>query len=227
VSQVGNYLKTYQRDNNNAPVVSSNGTYVITGVNTNLGAVAQSYPLRLIVHYDGTNAFLLQRVYYGLDPYTNVVIATSESLLDPNHLSTARRISATHLPWTDDNAPWPFVGQLTQGGSLVTTAVLPYDDQRSNPFLHTYHPDHDNLDASFQTQLPPGSESYGVSRQITLSLTPPGNDFVSLTSSAQSLSGDYLEAITVSGLGGATRSFNVTGSFSLSRLSPIATLTRQ
>lgn len=227
VTQVGNYLKIYQRDVNNVPVVSRNGAYVVTGVNTNLGVVARPYPLRIIVHNDGTNSALLQRVYYGLDRYTNIIVATSESFLDPTHLDSARRISATHLPWSAANGPWAFTGQLIQGGTLRTTATLPYDDQTSNPFLHTYHPDHDNLDPTFKTELAQGYESYGVARQITLNVSPPGNDFSSLTSSGQTISGNYLETIALSGLAGSSRTFNVSGFFSLNRISPISTLTKQ
>ncbi len=226
VTQVQNYLKIYARDTNNSLVVASNGQYVVTGVNTNLGPVASPFPLRLIVHNNGTNAVLLQRVYYGLDPYTNLVLATGESALDPSHLDSARRISATHLPWSAANTPWPFSGQLVQGGTLTATADLAYDDQVSNPFLHTYHPDHDNLDATFRTELAQGYESYRITRQITLQISAPGDDFASLTSAGLVFSGNYLETIVLSGLGGASRNFDVSGVFSLNRISPIALLTR-
>jgi hypothetical protein len=227
VTQVGNYLKNYLLDSNNVPVVSSNGNYIVTSINTNLGAVARPFPLRLIVHNNGTNAVLLQRAYFGLSPYTNLMVATRQSLLDPAHLDSARRITASHLPWTSNNVPMPFSGQLVQGGSLTATADLPYDDQASNPFLHTYHPDHDNLDYSFTTELAQGYESYRVTRQITLNVSPPGNDFGSLTSVGKSLVGYYAEAITVGGLAGATRNFYVSGVFSLNRISPISTLNQQ
>jgi hypothetical protein len=227
VSQVRNYLKLYQRDANNNPVVSSNGNYVISSVNTNFGAVASAYPLRLIVHNDGTNAYLLQRIYYGLDRYTNLIVANLESALDPNQLGSARRISAVHLPWSPTNSPLQFTGQFTQGGILTTVADLAYDDQVSNPFLHTYHPDHDNLDVTFKTQLAQGYESYRVTRNITLNISPPGSDFNSLTGAGSTVSGSYLETIIVAGLGGGTRSFDVSGTFALSRISSIPVLTRQ
>src|SRR5207248_520067 len=60
VSQVGNYLKIYQRDSSNNVVTGANGSYVVTGVNTNIGAVSTPFPLRLILHNDGTNVVLLQ-----------------------------------------------------------------------------------------------------------------------------------------------------------------------
>ena len=226
VSQVANYLKIYQRDTNNAPVVGTNGSYIVTGINTNLGVTASTFPLRLIVHNDGTNVTLLQRVFYGSDVSSNTIVATSESRLDPAQLGNARRISAVQLPWTATNQTWAFTGQLIAGGTLSTTVDLPYDDQAANPFLHTYHPDHDNLDASFNNELPVGTESYGITRQISLAITAPGNDFDSLTQYGQSFLGAYSETITMTGLSAATRTFNVAGMFGLTRISPIAVLTR-
>ncbi len=228
VSQVSSYLKNYQMDSNNAIAFSTNGSsYQITSINTNLAPVAQPYPLRLILHNDGTNVNLLQRVFYGTRYGSNYVVATQEAFLDATNLSAARRISAIHLPYSEINNPWACAGSLALGGSLSATVNLSYDDQRSNPFLHTYHPDHDNLDAQFATQLPQGSESYGITRSIHLFINPPGSDFASLTSVNQSFSGIYQEAITLSGLGGFPRVFNVTGTFALNRLTPIPTLTKQ
>jgi len=226
VTQVGNYLKSYQLDLNQNPVTDTDGSYIVTAINTNLGPVPQSYPLRLILHNDGTNVVLLQHVFYGLSPASNLVVALQESALDPTHLDTARRISAANFPWTSTNQPWFCSGRLAAGTNLTVTVSLPYDDQASNPFLHTYHPDHDNLDALFQNKLPRGSESYDISRQITLSISPLGSDFASLTAAGQTLYGTYIETITVNGLGSAARTFNVTGSFTLNRISPIASLTR-
>jgi hypothetical protein len=195
-------------------------------VNTKLGPVSTAFPLQLILHNDGTNVNLLQRVFYGSDPSSNNIVTTSESSLDPGQLGNARRITAVQLPWTPTNRTWVCSGQLIPGRTLSATVDLPYDDQASNPFLHAYHPDHDNLDASFQNQLPVGSESYEITRQITLSLNSPGTDFASQTQFGQSFQGAYNETITMRGLGAATRKFNVAGTFALSRISPIAVLTR-
>jgi hypothetical protein len=221
---VANYLKIYQTDANNNPLVGTNGAYVVTGINTNLGGVSSPFPLRLIVHNDGTHVNLLQRVFFGSDTHSNSIIALNESSLDPSQLGSARRVSAIHLPWSATNAPFPLAGQLAPGGVLTAAATFSYADQSSNPFLHTYHPDHDNLDATFQNQLPVGSESYGIQRQMTLTISPPNNDFASLTKAGQSFTGIYQETITMTGLGGATRTFNTAGSFGLTRLSPISVL---
>jgi hypothetical protein len=224
VNQVGQYLKTYQMTSNNTPAIGSNGAYIVTSITTNLGAVESPFPLRLIVHNDGVNVNLLQRVFYGNNVNSNTIVALNESSLDPAQLSTARRISAVHLPWSATNAPFPMTGTLAPGGTLTANATFQYDDQSSNPFLHSYHPDHDNLDATYQHELPIGSESYGIQRQITLSISPPGNDFASLTQAGQSFAGIYQETITMTGIAGAQRTFNTAGTFGLTRLSSIAVL---
>jgi hypothetical protein len=232
ITQVGSYLNSYATNGDGTLLVSSNGALVVTGVNTNLGAVVTPYPLRLIIFNDGTNASLLQRVYYGIRGGTNLVVATTESVLDPSQLGIDRRITATQMPWTPANTPWPFSGQLSLGGTLSTTVTDAFDDQAANPFLHTYHPDHNNLTPITDPTVPPhellpGSESYNISRAITLNIVANGNDFVSLTSASSSLAGAYQEVISLIGQGGFPRIFNTAGSFSLTRISPIATLTTQ
>lgn len=202
------------------------GSYLLDGpIKVDSGAVAADYPLRLILHNDGANTKLLQRVFYGFGLGTNVVVTTAESRLLTSQLSTARRISAVHLPASSGNVPWNCSGTLQAGGNLSVTVPLAYDDQSSNPFLHTYHPDHDNLDAQFTSTQPRGVESYTVNRQLTLTFTAPQNDFDSLTASTQDLGGNYAEAITFLAKGTDTRTFNVLGTFALKRISDIATLT--
>ncbi len=202
------------------------GSYLLDGpVKVDSGAVAAAYPLRLILHNDGANTKLLQKVFYGVGLGTNVVVATQENRLLATQRATARRISAVHLPASSGNVPWNCAGTLQAGGNLSVTVPLAYDDQSSNPFLHTYHPDHDNLDAQFTSTQPRGVESYTVNRQLTLTFTAPQNDFDSLTASTQDLGGNYAETLTLLGLGANTRTYNVLGTFSLKRISDIATLT--
>ena len=232
VTQVGQYLKSFQRGADNSPTVSSNGQYIITGLDTSLGAAARPFPLRLIVHNPdvGSNAVLLSQVFYGPDPYTNTIVATKQSALNQSMLDKCRRITATHLPWSATNTFWPLTGRLGTASNLTTTINLDYNDQASNPFLHTYHPDHDNLDATFKTVLQQGAESYSVRRDVTLSVNPPANDFASQISATQTIEGNYVETITVLGLPRAgntndTRQFQVKGIFTLNRISDVSTLT--
>lgn len=233
INQVGQYLKNYNRDGTNQPSMDTNGQYVVSNISTNLGAVPRSASLRLIVHNPEAgngNAVLLQQVFVGLDQWTNTVVARRESSLATAFLSQARRISATHLPWTPTNTSWTFAGIIGQDTNLTTTVTLPFNDQASNPFLHTYHPDHDNLDTSFKSELAQGAESYTVERTITLQVIPQTSGAAAFNSSAQTISGNYIETITMKGLarsGGTydTRTFQVRGAFSLNRISSIATLT--
>ncbi len=232
VTEVGQYLQQYLRDAGNRLVVNTNGNYVVTGVITNLTPVPTAYPLRLIVHNPATGpATLLQRVYFGVNVATNPVVATGQGALDPNRLADARRISATHLPWSEDNAGWAMSGQLSQGVVLTTSVTNRFDQHESNPFLHTYHPDHDNLNPTFRSELPQGSESYTIIREIVLNVTPPGTDFESRVQAGLSLVGDYLETLRVQGLARAgntfdTRRFDVRGVFKISRVSEVPVLTR-
>lgn len=231
VNEVGHYLQTFVRNPDGSFAVSSNGSYIVEEVDTSLGAVPRSYPLRLIVHNPAVgNAVLLQRVFVGLDANTNQVLSLKETAIAPKFLTAARRLSSVHLPWTAANTGWQFNGKIATQTNLTTTVSLGYNDRESNPFVHAYHPDHDNLDTNFKNLLPQGSESYHVERQITLSVKPPGNDFRSLVSATHIITGTYFETITVKGLARAggtndTRQFHVRGDFSLNRISEIAQLT--
>jgi hypothetical protein len=231
VTQVGHYLKAYDRDASGQPLTSTNGSYVVTSTDTSLGQAARPYPLRLIVHNPTNgNASLLQRVYYGVGPFTNVVVATRESSLNAAFLKDARRITATHLPWSETNSPWAFNGRLRAQTNLIASVSLPYDSQAANPFLHTYHPDHDNLKPGFGEIQPQGAESYAVQRTINLSVSPPFDDFSSLVAAGDTIIGQYLETIVVRGLARAggtndTREFQVRGAFSLNRVSEVPVLT--
>lgn len=204
------------------------GAYLKSGApKVDQGAVARPYSLRLLVHNNGTIKRLLQRVYLGTGLGETPVVATKESLLLPASLANARRASAAHLPFSEANAPWEFTGSMQLGASMTTTVETLFDNQAANPFLHTYHPDHDNLNALFNAPQPEGTESYGVRRQITMSFTSPDSDFDSLTKGAASLNGSYVEIITFLGKGHAPmRQFDVRGTFTLNRITDLATLTQ-
>lgn len=231
VGEVAQSLKSYSRDADDRPIVATNGSYIVTSTDTSVGGVARPYPLRLIVHNPSSgNAALLQRIFVGFDASTNTILSLKESALSPQFLKDARRLSAVHLPWSAQNPAWSFSGRFGAQTNLTTTVTLGYDDRASSPFIHAYHPDHDNLNATFKTLLPQGSESYGVQREITLNVTPPANDFSSLVSANLTIDGDYSEIITVKGLARAggtndTRRFEVRGSFTLNRVSDIAQIT--
>ena len=207
-------------------MLSSTGTYLST-LNTNLGAVPAAYPLRLIIQNptNGSPAVLMQRVYAGLDAYTNSIISSGESALNAKFLTQARRISAVHLPWTPTNTLWSFNGALARGSTLSTTVSVDYNDRAANPFVHAYHPDHNNLNATFSTMLARGSQSYDLQRKITLYFQGTADDFASRIGAATALSGTYTETFNVLGLGSNSRSFQSAGTFQLNRMTDNANLT--
>ncbi len=227
VTDVGQYLKKYQRDPANNPVVGTDGKYAVTNIDTSITGVPTTYPLRLIVHNPASGpARLFQRVFTGHDSQSNAILARKEATLNRNLLSEARRVSAVHLPFSEGNEGWAFNGPVVPGATAKATVTTAHDDGGTNPFVHQYHPDHDNLNATFRRTVPQGSESYAVEREITLVVTPPEDDFNSRTAAGGSLSGSYSEVVRVKGLArGAgkvdTRQFEARGLFSLTRISAV------
>lgn len=226
VSQVVQYLVNYQRDPVGNPVIKlteTNGVYAVLTTNAVLGPVPRAFPLRLIMHDDGTNSFLMQRVFLGTDISTNPIVATEQRFIHPDRLGAARRISAAHLPWSASNTPWP----MTLVSNVYRASIVtPYDAVGANPFVHQYHPDHDNLNASFTQSLPRGRESYGITRTIWLSPQSAATDYLGQTAGSLERKGIYDETITVEGAGGSSRTFKVVGTFTLNRISTISQLTR-
>jgi hypothetical protein len=230
VTQVGQYLKKYERDTSDTPVTNADGTYKITSLDTSLTGVSRGYPLRLIVHNPASgSATLLQQVYVGMNAATNPVVARFEGALNPSQLRDSRRISAPHLPYSSSNTGWAFSGPVNPAATVTATVTTRFDDGESNPFLHAYHPDHDNLDSDRAKTLSQGSESYSIVRALTLQFLPPADHFDARTSSAQNLTGNYAESVSIKGLarGGGnvdTRTFETRGSFSLQRITDVPVL---
>jgi len=78
---------------------------------------------------------------------------------------TARRLSTpifgTHQPVTLTTTGTFGANASVASGMVVT----PYDDPL-NPFKHSFHPQHDNWDASYASKLPAGIESWTISRDV-------------------------------------------------------------
>ena len=108
---------------------------------------------------------------------------------------------------------------MTLGGSMSCLISTPFDDPTS-PFVHQYHPDHDNKSGT--TKLVSGQESYDLERAVTfaISATPPAG--VPATGYGSSvIAGSYTEVFT----GLRKDSVTVTGTFTLRRVSEIGVLT--
>ena len=132
--------------------------------------------------------------------------------------ANAQRLVAAHLPL--DQVLTSGSGSVTVGGSLVRTIQVPFSDA-TNPFVHQYHPDHDNKNPR-GAALPAGGESYDITRACTFSFTPappPGSSTASGWGSAV-IGGTYSEVIT----GLHRNSITLTGTFELRRASEDGTL---
>jgi hypothetical protein len=177
-----------------------------------------TFPLRYLIHVadDGT-ARVLSQVFMGpmvAAPHVFGLCRT-EAGLKADAKSAARRIVATHMPL---DLALQTSGSFGIGSVLGCTIDTPFND-RTNPFVHQYHPDHDNKSGS--TALVAGQESYNVSRQVsfTFTETPPGGGSATGWGSSV-IGGTYGEV--VSGL--HKQNVTLTGTFELRRASELGTL---
>lgn len=197
----------------------------LTGTTT-----GRSFPLRVILHVadDGT-ARLLSHVFLGkLAVAPNPLgIATVESALKADEKASAQRFTAAHLP---PGTVLGGTGTVALGQTLVRTISLPYNAP-TNPYVHTYHPDHDNRNARFDGSVAAGVESPDITRACSFAFTttpPAGVSSQGWGSSV--IGGDYSETIT--GIRKArmadsttTNSVTVTGTFVLRRVSELGSIT--
>ena len=78
---------------------------------------------------------------------------------------------------------------------MAFSVPLSYDAD-SNPFVHRYHPDHDNLDPLFGTKLAAGQESWTVNRAVTLTFASSLPGVTDPAWGVSMLGGTYQEVVT-------------------------------
>jgi hypothetical protein len=183
------------------------------------------FPLRILLHVDDAGtARLLSQVFMGTlaDAGNPVGLCTRESGLKQDAKAEARRMSVVHLPL--DTVTSTGSGSVALGSTLTRTVSIPYNDP-TNPFVHSYHPDHDNLDArpdGTRTVLAAGVESYDITRQCTFefSATPPeGASSIGWGSTV--IGGTYTEEMT----GLHKEMITISGTFTLRRASEDGSIT--
>jgi hypothetical protein len=173
------------------------------------------FPLRLIVHRAANgDTRLLQQVYLGTDGNTTT-LATAENLF-PSSLKPSARTSTSHFP---ADLVRLGVGALGSSGTVTFEVLLDYDSD-SNPFVHRFHPDHDNLDSRFEGKLPAGRESFTVRRAITLEFKPTLPGIHDPAWGVSMLGGTYTEVVT----GLRSMPVSTSGTFILYRLDDTSTL---
>ena len=176
----------------------------------------RSFPLRVIFHVDNTGvARLLSEVYVGklAGSADSVGLGTRESALQADQKQFATRLSAGHLPL---NFIGPSAnGSFALGQYLDVVVPLSFNDP-TNPFVHTYHPDHDNRDA----RLVPsgaGQESYTVVRTLRFAFSgQTGNSSRGLAQLSMTTGGSgYTTAPTVTFSGGGGTGASATANIAI------------
>jgi hypothetical protein len=176
--------------------------------------------IRLIVHVDEAGqARLLQEVILAWDPGLNEAPHTNgtyalyarEQVLAAA-ASEISRISSAAFPVM---APVLLSGALTN--ELTGVVDVPFDSP-FNPFLHRYHPSHDNRDRDF-VPYTNAVETPDISRSIRMTVAPPDPGAV-IDAGTDAFSGAYSEIIT----GLRAQPVHLEGSFALRRISHIAQL---
>jgi hypothetical protein len=196
---------------------------------------AGEFTFRLIVHIDENGAAkLLQKVTLMqvqpvLDTNGEVVtpgryvLLTDESLL-PQYTGVAmrdgnligRRITAPVFAFEN-----PVNMIEPQTNVLVANITMDYKDPK-NPFVHAFHPDHDNLTERFEaTPLPEGFESFTFTRSLRLEFSEQDPEALNLPSWGYNvIGGVYKETIT----GVHRQPLAVQGTFKLTRVSDVLEL---
>ena len=139
---------------------------------TGITRTPATLPLRLLIHVDAGGAVrLLKEAILMQDASAVPVVLTSTAKVAQYQGSTVRggtrvgvRLSSVGYDFTGSNIPCTGAVNTPGTGRVNCTALLPYNHP-TNPFLHRYHPDHDNLDERYESEV---REAYDVKRQITI-----------------------------------------------------------
>lgn len=186
-------------------------------------STSRAFPLSYLIHVDASqNARLLRQAFVGQLAATTgnpmgVAVIESRVLGYSAAAIAPKRYYAPSMPVSGE--PPVTVSNFASGTSATWTISHGYQDP-ANPFVHTYHPDHDNRDAKFsQTVLAAGKESYSIGRTASFSFTssPPDGSSVSGWGTTV-LGGNYTETLT----GLNKQALQVSGTFSMRRISEIA-----
>jgi hypothetical protein len=202
----------------------------VTNVNDPSGAKTTGAPMmfKVILHQDdgGTVRLLKAVVQMWKDGSLNAngTVAQPGSYVlvtDPAQIPTfkgvalrdnqpvARRVSTTNYDFAGNELACS--GSIGTAGT-VTCAIPLSAAQPTNPFLHRFHPQHDNLSADYSAPADP-PEVFPVTRTLTLTFAAPANPPPAWGSTQ--LSGAYSE--TLAGL--HQQNLAVAGTFSLTRAS--------
>lgn len=186
-------------------------------------AVTRPYTFRVLLYYGtiSTNRQwrLMQRAYLTTETNGTDLVFTdtiyAQDYVNDHPECQITRISTANLPLIDPLA------MTFDGTNLSVRVELPYDDP-TNPFVHPFHPQHDNKEFrnNEASKLSDGIESYTVARTMTFSFleTDPvisGNPSWNISESG----GVFTEQVS-----GLNKTIYVQGAFRLERVSRATSL---
>ena len=185
-------------------------------------AVYRPFALQYLVHLDAAQqARLLRQAFVG--QLTSAGNPMGVAIVESRVLDYATATIAPlrfYAPIMPVNATDPVATSSFTSGTAATWTITHGYTDAANPFVHTYHPDHDNRDAKFTpATLPEGQESYTVTRTVTFNFTAEPPDGATVVGwGTLVLGGTYAE--TVAGLN--ARPIQLSGTFSMRRISELA-----
>ena len=157
-----------------------------------------------------------------IDTPSRYVLLTDDSKIPEYELVSmqggkvvGRRISSPVFAFS---SPMALTG--TFSNKLDGTISMDYDDPL-NPFVHRYHPDHNNMDERYKDMLSEGKESFTFFRAITLEFTATDPEQLDLPNWGYDIIGGiYKEKIS----GVHQNDIYVQGTFRLTKVSDVAKL---
>ncbi len=201
----------------------------------NLFTAPHPFQFRLFVHVDGSrNVKILKEVY------TAKATSESDTMLLTDR-ATAVAFRGEYPNGTikrSSSANFPFMAPLALSGGefMVADSVLSatytqqYDD-KTNPFVHSFHPQHDNL--AFNNQKPSkldsgdaGSgeyESWSVTREISLKFLSDDPSGAAGEEWNRTVTGGVYDE-TVSGLTGQGKPIKTRGIFRLTKVNDVSSI---
>ncbi len=185
-------------------------------------SVRRPFVLQYLMHLDAAQqARLLRQAFVGQlvsagNPQ-GIAVIESRILDHASAMVPPQRFFAPIMPADSFD---PVATGTFAAGTAVTWTINHAHTDSANPFVHTYHPDHDNRDASYSAStLPAGRESYAVGRTLTFTFTespPDGSTVIGWGTTV--LGGTYSETLT----GLNAQPLQVSGTFAMRRISEIA-----
>jgi hypothetical protein len=201
----------------------------------NLFTAPHTFQFRLLVHVDEDgNANLLKQAFTAMeDPSDDktYLLADRETAIAfrgeyPN--GTIRRTSSANFPFM---APQPLTGGtfMVPENTISATFTQEYDD-KTNPFVHAFHPQHDNVEFNNQkpSKLGDGDEgrgeyeSWGVTREVSLTFVAEDPVGENVEWNRTVTGGIYEE--TVTGLTGQGKPIITRGAFRLTKVNDAKTI---